>query len=130
MRRFMIPLLFILCCLSGCGHRQSEKPIRVVTEITVTSTHENQIRTQTFRDGNKMKIILNYLRKLDPYKKTDIAPDSFRSDAYEIIVSYSDGNYTVYRQIYNQYFQVPDGTWRRIDPEHGGQLLGILGSML
>lgn len=130
MRRAIIPILLIFCCLSGCSRQRTQETVRVVTEITVTSTHESQLRTQTFTDSKKMGIILNYLRKLDPYTRTDITPDSFRSDAYEIIVSYSDGNYAVYRQIYDQYFQVPDGTWRRIDPGQGGQLLGILGGML
>ena len=131
MRRTVFTFILFICCLAGgCGRRQPQKGVRVVTSVTVTSTHESQLRTQTFTDSEKMEIILNYLRKLDPYTRTHIAPDSFRSDAYEIIVSYSDGNHSVYRQIYDQYFQVPDGSWRKIDPGHGGQLLGILGDML
>lgn len=131
MRQVVFTFILFLCCVTGgCARQQPEKNVRVVTSITVTSTHRSQLRTQTFTDEEKMEIILNYLRKLDPYTRTDISPDSFRSDAYEIIVSYSDGNHSVYRQIYDQYFQIPDGTWRKIDPNRGGQLLGILGSMV
>ena len=126
-------LLLFLCCLStlcGCSASQHTARTRVITGITVTATQDARLISRHFTDAPSMERIMQYLRSLDPYNQTDIAPDSFRTDAYEIIVSYSDGNHSVYHQIYDQYFQANDGSWRRIDPKSGGKLPGLLGSML
>lgn len=132
-----MPRLKILFCffilaftVSGCRATSQTPPIsRVVTQITVEATNSGQLSKKLYTAPDKMKVILNYLRKLDPYTEADIEPDTFRTDAYQITVSYSDGNNTVYRQIYNQYLQVGNGPWKRIDPIYGGALLPILSNM-
>ena len=129
-RKFIFILLMVCCTLAGCRRKEIPGPIsRIVTQVAVVSTNEGQLSEKIYTAPEKMKVMLNYLRRLDPYTATDIEPDTFRTDAYEITVSYSDGTNTVYRQIYNQYLQEGDGAWKRIDPAHGSALLPILSSM-
>ncbi|MBO5953520.1 MAG: hypothetical protein J6Q53_05325 [Oscillospiraceae bacterium] len=129
-RKFIIFLTVVLCMLTGCRKKElSESVSRIVTQVSVISTNEGQLYEKIYTAPEKMKVMLNYLRLLDPYTTTDITPDTFRTDAYEITVSYSDGTNTIYRQIYNQYLQEGDGAWKRIDPVHGSALLPIVSSM-
>jgi len=130
MRKFLTVITVLLSiALGGCQKQAAPQSIRVVTGITVTSIEGGKLQHRELRKSQDMKRILNYLRRLDPYNKTGIAADTFRTDAYEIIVSYSDGKYAKYRQIYDQYLQLPDGTWRRIDPKLGSKLPEILDSL-
>ena len=118
-RRFFIILILILLCCSGCGKRKAQDTVRVVTSIEITATRDGRLLRRTFTDSEDLHSILQYLRKLDPYTPTELSPDSFRTDAYQILVFYSDGEQAVYRQIYDRYFQIPDGSWRVIDPQLG-----------
>lgn len=132
MKRYIFSVLLALICLtgSGCRSEQAKKPIpRTVTQIHVVAAHDTQITNHTFTDYKKMETVLNYLRLLDPYLPAEITPDTFRSNAYEITVSYSDGARTTYRQIYNQYLQTDGGVWKKINPAQGEKLLRILMSM-
>ena len=53
---------FIICfSLFGCG--QQQKPLHLVTKISVT---DNNGITRNFTDPQKMETILYYLRSLDP----------------------------------------------------------------
>ena len=123
----MILPFILLFLLSSCRAGQSHTSMpRVVTQISVISTHEGAIQHHVYTTPAKMKILLNYLRRLDPYGDTDIEPDTFRTDAYEITLFYSDGQSSIYRQIYDQYLQENDGPWKRINPADGGYLLPIL----
>lgn len=126
MKKCFVLLLLAITALGGCGKQESPPGIRVVTEITVTAIRDGKLERRQLTKNADMQRILNYLRRLDPYNKTAIAADTFRTDAYEIIVSYSDGDHATYRQIYDQYLQIPDGSWRRIDPKLGDLLPGIL----
>ena len=129
-RKFLFFLLFLMSVATGCRHsEQIQSAAQVVMQVSVESTNEGRLFRRIYTAPEKMKIMLNYLRKLDPYTATDITPDTFRTDAYEITVLYSDGTSSVYRQIYNQYFQQDSGPWKRIDPAHGAALLSILSNM-
>ena len=119
-------VMVLVLCLCGCAEKKQVQTIRVVTGITVTAIRDRELTRKQIADSEEMETVLNYLRRLDPYFPTEISPDSFRTDAYEISISYSDGENTVYRQIYDQYFQVSDGSWRKIDPLEGNRLWGIL----
>ena len=128
--RILFYLVMLSCILTGCRQKDAAHPAsRVVTQVSVVSTNEGQQYHRIYTAPEKMKVMLNYLRKLDPYTATDIEPDTFRTDAYEITVSYSDGSNSIYRQIYNQYLQQGDGAWKRINPANGSALLPILSSM-
>ena len=129
-QHLMVFPLILVCLLAGCRADQSDPSVpRVVTQISVISTHEGTIRHHVYTTPAKMKILLNYLRRLDPYGDTKIEPDTFRTDAYEITLFYSDGKSSVYRQIYDQYLQENNGPWKRINPADGGYLLPILSNV-
>lgn len=129
MQKILITAALLLTLLSGCGRQEKPQSIRLITGITVTSIRDGRVESRQLTESGDMQRIMNYLRRLDPYNKTGIAADTFRTDAYEIIVSYSDGDYATYHQIYDQYLQLPNGSWRRIDPKLGNKLPEILDSM-
>ncbi len=123
--------VFLWCgLLGGCAVRNI-KPgaLRVVTQVSVTAAHNNEIMRKVFTDSEKMEAVLNYLRLLDPYLPSKYEADTFRSDAYEIIVHYSDGDQTTYHQIYHDYLKKDTGAWLRIDPAQASKLLPLLESM-
>lgn len=129
---FMKKLYFYLSCLllcvtvSGCSPKNRATTVRVVTGIDISASSEDHTLYRNFTQGSDMSSVLNYLRLLDPYISVELDPDTFRSECYEIIVTYSDGNHTVYRQIYNDYFQENNGKWKRIDPKLGSRLQELL----
>ena len=106
---------------------QSGPPqIRVVTAIHIETTAEEFPESQIVTDPEMLKAFMYYLRKLDPYTAADIDPDSFRADSAYLTVEYSDGNSTQYTQLYTDYLKTDDGLWKKIDPEDGAGLWGIL----
>ena len=96
--------------------------IRVVTAISIEAGGE----IYTLTEPEIMEEILFYLRQLDPYTAVDIDPETFRADMTELTVSYSDGAQTRYTQLYTEYLQTDGGAWKKIDPEDGAELWGIL----
>ena len=70
--------------------------------------------------------VMQYLRRLDPYTAAEIDADTFRADTAHLTVEYSDGAQTQYTQLYTDYFKTEGGSWKKIDPEDGIQLWGIL----
>lgn len=132
MRRLAV--IFISLFLCGCTHYAppgENHPVRVVTRIDVTGTQEGILRRYSYSTPDKMRAILSYIRSLEPDRFTPITPDTFRSDAYEIVLIQSDGSKTIYHQIYDEYLQKNDGPWQAIDKARGGslpQLLALLPS--
>ena len=114
MRKMVVFLLSFL--LWGCA--KSEVPqgpmCRVVNRVDVTATIDGQTYGETHTASKEMESVMCYLRLLQKGKKADIDPDSFRSDYYEITVSYSDGRHTVYRQLHNDFLQTDGGAWHRV----------------
>ena len=107
----VLPLL-----LWGCSWRKmpAGPMCRVVTQVRVTAILGGQVYESIYTDSDKMESVLCYLRLLQKGKKTDIDPDSFRVDSYEITVHYSDGQHTVYRQLHRDFLQTDGGAWHRV----------------
>ena len=115
--RFIYCLLIGLFAWIGADtpvDRQPPSENRVVTEIQVTAARDGKTQSRSYTSPEDMSEILNYLRLLDPYRKVDIDPDTFRSGQWEIILRYSDGDATTYRQLHRDYF-LKDGVWRQIN---------------
>ena len=127
--------LFLLLCLSasltGCSKADiPEHPLcRIVTQIDVTAAHNGAVNHYTYTDPPKMETMLNYLRLLFPDASASIDPETFRTDAYQITVSYSDGNQSTYYQLYNDFLKKDSGHWQQIDADQGATLYPILCSM-
>lgn len=126
--RLLAFALVLLLVLTGCVPHY-EPAYRVVTEVTVTASHNSQVRHYRYTDHPRMQAVLNYLRRLKTFAPNDIAPDTFRSDAFRITLHRSDGTQTVYHQIANGYLQKNGGRWLRIDPVHASSLLRLLGEL-
>lgn len=129
MKKIINFIMLICFCIIMCGCGADVPDIRIVTGITVTEYRNGQSVEHTFTQDQKTSFILNYLRILDPYISVPLSPDTFRTDTYRITVTYSDGNSTHYNQIHHNYFQTENGNWKRIDPDIGARLQGILQSL-
>ena len=128
--KWVVLALFWCSLLGGCTTKPvKQSTVRVVTQIAVTASHNNEITQKVFQKPEKMEAILNYLRLLDPYLPSKYEAETFRSDAFEIIVHYSDGNHTTYHQIYHDYLKTDSGAWLRINSVYGSKLLSILENM-
>ena len=119
MRYIYCVIIFLFSFLGGSStaHADSQPMHRVVTQIRIDTVRDGQTVSHTYTDPGQMEAVLNYLRQLDPYRKADIDPDTFRSGIWRIEVCYSDGNSTVYRQLHRDYLQKDQGIWRQIQGE-------------
>lgn len=127
MRRFI--LIFFCLLLTGCTYYAppgENHPVRVVTAIDVTAAQEGSLIRYRYTENEKIGTILQYLRQLAPDQVTPITPDTFRSDAYEIRLTLSDGSQNVYYQIYDEYLQKDNGPWKSIDKAQGATLPQLL----
>lgn len=118
--------------LTGCTYYAppgEDHPVRVVTQIDVAATQAGEIFQFHYTEPEKMQTILQYLRRLEPDQFTPITPDTFRTDAYEICLTLSDGSQTVYHQIYNEYLQKNGGPWQSIDRALAASLPQLLANM-
>ena len=111
--------VFLLLPVLLCGCARKEAPTgpmcRVVTQIKVAATVDGQTNSKTYTDPEGMQSVLNYLRLMKKSKQTDIDPDSFRADSYEITLYYSDGQYNTYRQLHDGFLQIDGGSWQEIE---------------
>ena len=127
-------LFLILICLilTGCTYYAppgENHPVRVVTRVDVTVSQEGSLKRFHYRQAEKVGAILGYLRRLKPDQFAPISADTFRTDAYEIRLTLSDGSQSVYHQIYDEYLQKNGGQWQRIDRTQGGSLPKLLSDL-
>ncbi len=123
-RNFLwLSVCLLPCLLLGC---EKSGTIRVVTGVSITAHTPDSTVQRHYSQDHNISNVLNYLRLLDPYTSVELDPETFRSGDYEIIISYSDGAHTVYRQIYQDYLQKDGGHWKRIDPELGSRLQELI----
>ena len=116
MRVICYVLILLFSFLGGSAPPQATAS-PIVTEIHVSLTADGHTRHCSYSNDEDMQKILNYLRYLDPHKKADIDPDTFRANHWEVTVHYADGNRTVYRQLHREYLQKDGGIWKQIDTE-------------
>ena len=119
-------ILFFIFLLAGCCAVRPEPLPEIVTRAEVIGTQDGVSHHATYTDPEKLKTILDYLRHADPSASEAIAPDTFRTDGYEIRLTLLDGRQTLYRQLHDQYLQKNGGPWRHIQPSHGSTLQALL----
>lgn len=123
MRKILFWILSLM--LTGCvAHAPLDH--QVVTRIDVTASHDNQIRSYQYTQAEDLHVILNYLRRLETYAPVDISADTFRADAFRIVLHLSDGAQTVYHQIADGYLQKNGGKWMKTDPKFASTFRRIL----
>ena len=123
---FVILIAFMLCVCTHYAPPGENHPVRVVTQIDVTAIQDGKITQSSYCDTEKMEAVLQYLRKLKPLRHSPITPDTFRTDAYEIVLTMSDGSKNVYHQIYDSYIQKNNGPWQTIENSFGDYLPQLL----
>ena len=112
---------FFAIFLCGCSSRTTalEPVSRVVTEIQIM--RQSDQLTHRYTSQKAMNRILSYLRRLDPYGKSDVKPDN-STEGYQIRLIYSDGSDKNYVQVGAQFFCDADGQWKQIDPKAASEL--------
>ena len=116
-------------CLYGCHKQVDMQQCRVVTEVTVTYLNGPIQCQRTYRDGDKMQQILNYLRTANPYGVPAEDPENAAGSDFYIVLSYSDGCQKYYRQKANRFLRDTDGIWKKLDPSRAEKLGQIIGQM-
>lgn len=128
MRIFYMILLVIILC--GCNQEEAVgRPDRVVIGITVTASVDGKHIHRHYREEPSIRAVLYYLRSLDPQIITNMEPDSYRTNAYRIILEMSDGSEVIYHQLHNDFLQKNGEAWKTIDPVAGASLPKLLAKL-
>lgn len=127
MRRIFVLLLLVL--LTGCTYYAppgEHHGSRVVTAVEVSASVDGLLLRRRYTGEEKMRTVLTYLRKLKPQLFANIDPETFRTNAFRITLTLSDGSRQVFHQLHDQYLQKNDGAWHSIDPAYGSALVRLL----
>ena len=127
MRRILLIIAALL--LSGCSYTappgENHGP-RVVTSVEIIASSEGELSSYRYTKEEKIRAVMNYLRRAKPDRSVPITPDTFRTDAYRITLYLSDGSQAIYHQLYSDFLQKENGRWHSIDSAHGSALTRIL----
>lgn len=128
---FSLLLIFILP-LNGCSRHSSgdsNAPLRVVTKIDISYQNGPIHSRRHYNHSDKMTLVLNYLRLIDPYGSPQEDPDTAVGSLFHIQLSYSDGSTKVYQQKSDRYMRIDDGPWKTINPAKAEELSLLLGQL-
>ena len=134
-RKRLICLLQAALCLllSSCGCEtpagQVPTQLRVVTEIGVYYKNGPLFAQRTYRNEEKMRQVLTYLRTVDAYGTPGEDPEAVSGSEFQIYLYFSDGSRKRYLQRADRYLQVDSGPWKKIDPKKAEELSRILSYM-
>ena len=130
-KKLFVCLLSLLLLLVGCCILDRQKPAsyRVVTEVQVIYQNGALKTHWHFYQESSIRIILEYLRHVDPYGIPREDPQTINGRDYHITLIYSDGTQRVYHQQADQYMRIDNGDWKRIDEQKALYLSGLLGMM-
>lgn len=118
-------LALLLCGCTEPGPAPAEPELRWVTQVTVTREDAPEGLQRRYTSENKIRAVLNYLRRLDARLPAKEDPGIADGPCYRITVRRSDGTETVYRQKGRGRLFTPTG-WKKIDPKLGRELEFLL----
>ena len=123
--------MMLVYFLSGCGFSNAQKPpaYRVITQISVDYQRGTLQSQWLFSTSEKMQMILDYLRGIDPYGAPSEIPEEMPGSNFQIELLYSDGSTCNYHQRADRFMRIGDGPWKRIDPQKALELSQILGQL-
>lgn len=126
MKKRMFGLLFAaLFLFSGCHIQSSASPApKLVKSVTIIKADENDVYEVHYTNSEKIAVILNYLRMIDPYGPPDTDPDKISGREYRIELHYRKGPPRIYLQKADRYL-MSDGKWRKIKQENA-EFLGLI----
>ena len=128
MRKIWLCLLAILM-LGGCtyhDHRGDQAQSRVVLKIDIDYHFGALSHSRSYRDNEKMREVLNYLRTIKPYGPPEEDPATAFGSLFIITLIYSDGSHKTYLQKSNRYLLEEGGSWQKINPQKAALLGDIL----
>lgn len=114
--------LLLCCCLLFGGCKAGQKPLRLVTKISIT---DQTGFTHQYTQPQAIETILYYLRSLDTLGLPDTDPERIIGDHYRILLEYSDGQRSVYHQRANRFLSRDSHPWQKVSPQQAA-LLGPL----
>lgn len=124
-RIWVLFLLFLF--IPGSMRRITTTPVpRLVMQIDVTCTRQEQTLQRYYTDQEKMSAILNYLRLAKDQGPAETDPERILGDAFKIVLHYSDGSRKVYYQRADRYLSREQQRWGKIDPEFGMLLYPVV----
>lgn len=130
---FCLPIILLFgCLLSGCSKavEKPQKPLSsVVTSITVNYTNGPLHALRHYTNDEKIRHILNYLRRIDAYGTPQEDPESTPGSDIHIVLSYANGLLKVYRQKSERFLKEGNAPWQRIDATRAQGLGYLLGKM-
>lgn len=131
-RRIQAMGIWLILLLTGCGLSNAiQKPsaYRVITEIYVDYQSGPLQEQWLFSTPEKMQLIVDYLRSIDPYGAPGEVPEETPGSDFQIKLLYSDGSLRHYHQHADRFMRIDDGPWKRIDPQKALELSQILGQL-
>ena len=130
-KKLFVCLLSLLLLLVGCCILDHRKPVayRVITEVQVRYQNGTLETRWHFYQENSIRVILEYLRHVDPYGIPRDDPNTVDGRDYYIMLVYSDGTQRLYHQRADQYMRINNDDWKRIDEQKALYLSGLLGMM-
>ena len=129
----MKKLTILLLCLAGlslvgCNKAGTHSPAssRIVTGIDVYCQKPHGQLKRHYRQPEKVKAVLHYIRLLNPNGPTPVSQEAMQGDFYEIVVHLHDGGMRIHRQRADTFAALHRRYWGRIDRSLGMQLARIL----
>lgn len=129
-RNYMITIFAALMLLSGCTRPEANtnsSPMRTVTQVTVSYEQDPFYVVREYTSGEKVRMVLNYLRQLRPYGSPQENPEAVSGSLIRIVLSFSDGQQEVCEQRSDRYFKKNDEAWMYVDPQKAQQISMIMG---
>lgn len=127
--KFCLILAFLVLILSGCGQNDTPPAPRLITQVDVTCTRDQQTTQKHYTAPEKMSAILNYIRLLEGHGRPETDPERIIGNAFKIVLHFSDGGQQVYYQRADKYLSRCCRPWENIDPEQGALLYPMMEDM-
>ncbi len=124
--------VLLILALTGCDRQAAPaepESFRVVTGIAVTYENGPLQARRYYSESEKMRVILHYLRWIDPYGQPEVDPETVSGSSIRIELTYSDGKRKTYLQKADRYLLEEGKSWKKINPEYALDLSRMLGMM-
>ena len=106
-------------CRAGTGREESWP---VVSQITVTCEYEGTLTRRVYTTEEKMRQVLNCLRRLGQKSTPSIDPAALSVRTYSITLTHTDESQRLYQVKGDRYIRICREPWKQVDPERISEL--------
>lgn len=118
MVRRIIAVLLAVGIMGSCsGCLQKKNSVRLVNQISAQWDENGTDICHVFEKPEKLQLILSKVRTLGQRFASDTDPETLRSSAVTMTISYSDGTQKQYQIKPDRYVRVGDASWQQADPK-------------